>query len=200
MNGRQPELRRREPMYDRDAVIAAVDLRARPTSSLARTPEATETDLALPEPAATPRPAALHPFPSSPAAGVSSGGDVRLREGGTAIDLVLACRGGEPAPGAPRPRERVGERPQPPTGSSAAVLFRRRIGTRPTDVEGLNGYVRLLRAGALASEGTAIRQWLTEERACSRSAPDQSHRRGPRTAAPTSTEGMCRWAALSSRW
>lgn len=158
-------------MYDRDALLAAVDLRALADNLLG--------------PARTTGRSRMWPCPNSghaqtgrtPPVSIftSRRGDQRWRchgcgDGGTAIDLVLACRGGSPRDAMSYLAERAGHREQPDDWQPARRPRRPRslppAGCR--DPEGLDRYVHECAERLWKPEGSALRRWLTNIRALPR--------------------------------
>lgn len=153
-------------MYDRDALLAAVDLRALADDLLG--------------PAGTSGRARMWPCPSSqhaqtgrtPPVSVftSRRGEQRWRchgcgEGGTAIDLVLACRGGTPRDAMTYLADLAGHREQPdwrPVRSPARTRSLPPAGCR--DPEGLDRYVQDCAERLWKPEGRGLRRWLTDAR------------------------------------
>ena len=154
-------------MYDRDALLAAVDLRELADELLGA--------------ACTNGRARMWPCPNrhhaqtgrTPPVSIftSRRGDQRWRchgcgEGGTAIDLVLSCRGGNARDAMTFLAERAGHREQhdeparrnqPPRGRSNPPS-----GCR--DQEGLDRYVHQCAKRLLEPDGRRMRQWLTDAR------------------------------------
>jgi DNA primase len=101
----------------------------------------------------------------------SHGGEQRWRchgcgDGGTAIDLVLACRGSSPREAMTHLAERAGHREQPedwrPISRPARVRSFPPAGCR--DPEGLDRYVNECAERLWKPEGRAMRHWLTDTR------------------------------------
>ena len=154
-------------MYDRDALLAAVDLReladallgpagANGRAQMWRCPNAQH--------AQTGRTPPVSIF-------TSRRGDQRWRchgcgDGGTAIDLVLACRGGTARDAMTYLAERAGHREQPEDWRPSPRPNRARsippAGCR--DPEGLNRYVDECAERLRRPEGRGMRRWLTNER------------------------------------
>ncbi len=154
-------------MYDRDALLAAVDLRAL-------------ADELLGQPSGTGR-SPMWPCPSSQHAQsgrtppvsifTSRRGEQRWRchgcgDGGTAIDLVLACRGGTARDAMTYLADRAGHREQPddwhPTPRPARPRTLPPAGCR--DPEGLDRYVAECADRLWKSDGRGLRRWLTNAR------------------------------------
>ena len=154
-------------MYDRDALLAAVDLRALADDLLGAV-------------GAHGR-ARMWPCPNSQHAQTgrtppvsiftSRRGDQRWRchgcgDGGTAIDLVLACQGGTPLEAMTYLAERAGHREQPDDWRPTPPRMRDRslppAGCR--DPEGLDRYVQQCAQRLWKSEGRGLRRWLTDDR------------------------------------
>ncbi|MGH9243525.1 MAG: toprim domain-containing protein [Acidimicrobiales bacterium] len=165
-------------MYDRDALLAAVDLRALADDLLG--------------PARTSGRARMWPCPNSQHAQTgrtppvsiftSRRGDQRWRchgcgDGGTAIDLVLACRGGTPRDAMTYLAERAGQREQPDDWRPARRPARTRslppAGCR--DREGLARYVHECADWLWKPEGRALRRWLTDVRGLPRDVLIKNH-------------------------
>lgn len=154
-------------MYDRDAIIATVDLRA------------LADELLGPHAGGERNPSWACPNPQHSQTGrtppvsifTSHRGEQRWRchgcgEGGTAIDLVMACSGTEPGEALQDLARRVGHTAQPPDWDP---LPRRRPTPAPApagcrDPEGLSAYVTDCASALWRPEGSAIRRWLTEQR------------------------------------
>lgn len=154
-------------MYDRDALLAAVDLRAL-ADDLVGPGRSNGRSRMWPCPnrqhAQTGRTPPVSIF-------TSHGGEQRWRchgcgDGGTAIDLVLACRGGSPREAMTYLAERAGHREQPddwrPTSRPARVRSLPPAGCR--DPEGLDRYVNECVERLWKPEGRAMRHWLTDIR------------------------------------
>lgn len=153
-------------MYDRDALLATVDLRA------------LADDLLGPDGAN--RRARMWPCPNrhhaqtgrTPPVSIftSRRGEQRWRchgcgDGGTAIDLVVACRGGTPRDAMTYLAERTGIREDPetrPTARPARTETVRTSGCR--DPEALDRYVTECGARLWTPEGRRMRAWLTDTR------------------------------------
>ena len=154
-------------MYDRDALLAAVDLRALAEDLLG--------------PGRSNGRSRMWPCPSSQHAQTgrtppvsifnSNRGEQRWRchgcgDGGTAIDLVLACRGGTPRDAMQYLAEGAGHHEQPcewhPSPRPARVRSLPPAGCR--DAAGLDRYVDECAERLWKPEGSAIRSWLTEVR------------------------------------
>lgn len=154
-------------MYDRDALLAAVDLRELADDLLG--------------PAGTNGRARMWPCPNrdhqqtgrTPPVSIFTGrrGDQRWRchgcgDGGTAIDLVLACRGGNARDAMAFLAERSGHREQ----SNEWRRPNRPAIPRPTppsgchDQKGLDRYVDQCAERLWKPEGRRMRQWLIEAR------------------------------------
>jgi hypothetical protein len=150
-------------MYDRDALLAAVDLRALADDLLG--------------PARTSGRTRMWPCPNSQHAQTgrtppvsiftSRRGDQRWRchgcgDGGTAIDLVLACRGGSPRDALTYLAESAGQREQLDNWRPARRPERAQslppVGCR--DPEGLGRYVHECAERLWKPEGRALRRWL----------------------------------------
>jgi len=182
-------------MYDRDAIIAAVDLRALademlgPHSGGERTPT---WPCPNPQHAQTGRTPPVNVF-------TSHRGEQRWRchgcgEGGTAIDLVIVCRGVDAREAIEQLAGRVGHIPcqldwEPPQ--------RARLEPGPVrgcrDPDGLAAYVESCARTLWRPEGLAVRSWLIEERGlpeavlrANQVGADLGPRRQPRP------DGMCR--------
>lgn len=187
-------------MYDRDAVLAAVDLR----------------DLAddLLGPAGTNGRARRWRCPNpnhaqtgrTPPVSIFNGrrGEQRWRchgcgDGGTAIDLILTCRGGTLRDAIGFLAERAGQREQPeiwrPSGPRASDRTFPAAGC--TDPDGLDRYVRQCAERLWAPEGRHTLRWLTHER-CLPADVLARNRVGadPGVAAQTRPDGMPRAAGV----
>jgi hypothetical protein len=154
-------------MYDRDALLAAVDLRALADDLLG--------------PAGTNGRARMWPCPNSqhaqtgrtPPVSIFTGrrGDQRWRchgcgDGGTAIDLVLACQGGTARDAMTYLAERSGHREQPDDWRPTSHPIRARS-IPPTgcrDPEGLDRYVNECAEHLWGPGGRRMRRWLMAER------------------------------------
>lgn len=154
-------------MYDRDALLAAVDLQGL-------------ADELLGQPSGTGR-SPMWPCPNSQHAQsgrtppvsifTSRRGEQRWRchgcgDGGTAIDLVLACRGGTARDAMTFLAERAGHREQPddwrPTRRHPSPRTLPPAGCR--DPEGLDRYVNECADRLWKSDGRGLRRWLTNGR------------------------------------
>jgi len=154
-------------VYDRDALLAAVDLR----------------DLAddLLGPAGTNGRARMWRCPNpqhaqtgrAPPVSIFAGrrGEQRWRchgcgDGGTASDLVVACRGGALRDAMTFLAERTGHREQPETWRPSGPRASDRIfpAAGCTDPDGLDSYVRDCARRLWAPEGRQLLRWLTNER------------------------------------
>ena len=154
-------------MYDRDALLAAVDLRELADELLG--------------PAGTNGRARMWPCPNpqhaqtgrTPPVSVftSRRGDQRWRchgcgDGGTAIDLVLSCRGGTAREAMTFLAERSGQRDQPSDWHQPVRSSRAR--TVPShgcrDAEGLDRYVAECANRLWQPDGLGVRRWLTDDR------------------------------------
>lgn len=154
-------------MYDRDALLAAVDLRALADDLLGPARSSGRTRM-------WPCPNSRHAQTGrTPPVSIftSRRGDQRWRchgcgDGGTAIDLVLACRGGTPRDAMTYLAERAGHREQPDDRRPARRPERARSlppsGCR--DPEGLDRYVHECAERLWKPEGRALRRWLTNIR------------------------------------
>lgn len=155
-------------MFDRDALLAAIDLRALADDLLG--------------PGRSTGRSSMWPCPNSahaqtgrtPPVSVftSRRGDQRWRchgcgDGGTAIDLVLACRGGTPHEAMTYLAERAGHRERPDDWRPTP---RRPVSVRSLppagcrDPEGLDRYVDECAERLWKPEGRALRRWLTDIR------------------------------------
>lgn len=152
-------------MYDRDAIIAAIDLEALADEFLG-THSGGERHPTWPCPnpqhAQTGRTPPVSIF-------TSRRGEQRWRchgcgEGGTAIDLVMACTGAGPLEALRDLARRVDQVPQPPTWEPPPRSRAERVPVGCRDPEGLSAYVTECATALWRSEGAAIRGWLTEER------------------------------------
>ena len=182
-------------MYDRDAILAAVDLRALadellgPHAGGERNPT---WPCPNPQHAQTGRTPPVSIF-------TSRRGEPRWRchgcgEGGTAIDLVMACRGADVGEAIRELADRAGRVPQPPDWQPPRrppAPVRQTRGCR--DTAGLTAYVDDCAGRLWTPSATAIRRWLTEERGLPAEVLRANHvgadlgpRRQPRP------EGMCR--------
>ena len=182
-------------MYDRDAILAAVDLR-----TLA-------DELLGPHAGGDRNPSWRCPNPQHAQTGrtppvsifTSRRGEPRWRchgcgEGGTAIDLVMACHGTDAGEAIRELAGRAGHLPQPPDWQP------RRRPPAPVkqvpqcrDTAGLARYVDACAERLWTQEGRAIRRWLTQERGlhpevlrANHVGADVGPRRQPRP------DGMCR--------
>jgi hypothetical protein len=165
-------------VYDRDALLAAVDLRALADDLLG--------------PARTSGRTRMWPCPNSrhaqtgrtPPVSIftSRRGDQRWRchgcgDGGTAIDLVLACQGGTPRDAMTYLAERAGHREQPDDWQPARRPERARS-LPPAgcpDPEGLDRYVHECAERLWKPEGRALRRWLTDVRGLPRDILIKNH-------------------------
>ncbi|MBK5224106.1 MAG: toprim domain-containing protein [Acidimicrobiia bacterium] len=154
-------------MYDRDALIAATDLRHLADELLGphhggeRTPT---WRCPNPQHAQTGRTPPVNVF-------TSRRGEPRWRchgcgEGGTAIDLVMICRGIGPRDALDELARRAGRIPEPPSWEPTRPIRRERPLTpdRCRDPEALGAYVDACAATLWEPAGRPIRRWLTEER------------------------------------
>lgn len=165
-------------MFDRDALLAAVDLRALADDLLgpARTRGRSRTwQCPNSQHAQTGRTPPVSIF-------TSRRGGQRWRchgcgEGGTAIDLVLACRGGTARAAMTYLAERAGHREQPdewrPASRPARVRSLPPAGCR--DPEGLDRYVRQCADRLWKPEGRAMCHWLTDIRGLPRDVLIENH-------------------------
>ncbi len=154
-------------MYDRDALLAAVDLRDLADDLLGPGRSTGRSRM-------WPCPSAQHAQTGrTPPVSIftSRRGEQRWRchgcgEGGTAIDLVLACRGGEPLDAMTYLAERAGQHEQPQTWrpSPRPASDRTFPAAGCADPEGLHRYVRECAARLWTDEGRHIRLWLTQDR------------------------------------
>jgi hypothetical protein len=154
-------------MYDRDALLAAVDLRALADDLLGPGRSNGRSRMwpcPNPQHAQTGRTPPVSIF-------TSHGGEQRWRchgcgDGGTAIDLVLACRGGSPREAMTYLAERAGHREQPddwrPASRPARVRPLPPAGCR--DPEGLDRYVNECAERLWKPAGRSMRHWLTDIR------------------------------------
>jgi len=154
-------------MYDRDALLAAVDLRALADDLLGPGRSNGRSRMwpcPNPQHAQTGRTPPVSIF-------TSHGGEQRWRchgcgDGGTAIDLVLACRGGSPREAMTYLAERAGHREQPedwrPISRPARVRSLPPAGCR--DPEGLDRYVNECAERLWTPDGRSMRHWLTDIR------------------------------------
>ncbi len=87
-------------------------------------------------------------------------------EGGTAIDLVLACRGGEPLDAMAFLAERSGQHERPKTWrpSPRPASDRTFPAAGCAGPEGIHRYVQECAARLWTNEGRHIRKWLTRDR------------------------------------
>ena len=148
-------------MHDRDAILSAVDL------------EQLADELLGGHAGSDRHPTWTCPNPNHTQTGrtppvnvfLTRWGEQRWRchgcgEGGSAIDLVMACRGVGPGPAFDELAERAGE--------SAEASTPRRDHRQPAvgcqDPEGLTRYVRACAEALWRPDGRAIQKWLTEER------------------------------------
>ena len=154
-------------MYDRDALLAAIDLRDLADELLGPGRSTGRSRM-------WPCPSAQHAQTGrTPPVSVftSRRGEQRWRchgcgEGGTAIDLVLACRGGEPLDAMTYLAERAGQHEQPQTWrpSPRPASDRTFPAAGCANPEGIHRYVRECAARLWTNEGRHIRQWLTQDR------------------------------------
>ena len=182
-------------MYDRDAIIAEVDLRALADELLGdHTGGERNPAWRCPNPqhAQTGRTPPVNVF-------TSHRGEQRWRchgcgDGGTAIDLVMACRGVDLREAMQELAGRAGQAPRPPDWEPRRPV---RPATDPArgcrDTEGLTAYVDSCERALWRSNGATVRQWLTEERGLPAEVLRANHvgadlgpRRQPRP------DGMCR--------
>lgn len=153
-------------MYDRDALLAAVDLRALADELLGPPTGGGRSPM-------WPCPSAQHAQTGrTPPVSIfaSRRGEQRWRchgcgDGGTAIDLVLACHGGTPRDAMTYLAERAGHREQPddwrPTRRPAPRTLPP-AGCR--DPEALDRYVNECAEQLWRPDGQAMRRWLTNIR------------------------------------
>lgn len=165
-------------MYDRDALLAAVDLRALADHLLG--PAGTNGRTRMwpcpnPQHAQTGRTPPVSIF-------TSRRGEQRWRchgcgDGGTAIDLVIACRGGTPRDAMTHLAERTGHREQPdnwrPDPRPARALSLPPEGCR--DPDELDRYVNECAERLWKPEGRAMRRWLTTTRGLSEEVLVENH-------------------------
>lgn len=153
-------------MYDRDALVARVDLR-----SLA-------DDLLGPHAGRESSPTWRCPNPQHAQTGrtppvtvfTSRRGEERWRchgcgSGGTAVDLVMICRGGDVRAALDELAQRVGQQPEPPTWNparTAPAVAPVREGCR--DPRGLDAYVTSCAGTLWQPEGRSILRWLIDDR------------------------------------
>lgn len=154
-------------MYDRDALLAAIDLRALADDLLGATGTNGRARM-------WPCPNRQHPQTGrTPPLSIftSHRGDQRWRchgcgDGGTAIDLVLACQGGTPRDAMTYLAERAGHFEQPGHWRPAPRKVRPPAlppaGCR--DPAGLDHYVRECAQRLWKPEGRGLRRWLTNIR------------------------------------
>lgn len=153
-------------MYDRDAIIAAVDLRALADELLGEHTGGERNPAwrcPSPQHAQTGRTPPVNVF-------TSHRGEQRWRchgcgEGGTAIDLVMACREVEMCEAMHDLADRVGQVPRPPDWEPRRPV---RPATPPVrgcrDTDGLTAYVDSCERVLWRADGVTVRRWLTEER------------------------------------
>lgn len=154
-------------MYDRDALIAATDLRALadellgPHAGGERTPT---WRCPNPQHAQTGRTPPVNGF-------ASRRGEPRWRchgcgEGGTAIDLVMICRGVGPREALDELARRAGQLPETPNWEPVQRTCRERPLAEPrsVDTEALRAYVDACAETLWTPSGRSIRRWLTDER------------------------------------
>jgi len=182
-------------MYDRDAIIAGVDLRALADELLgphAGTPRHPSWPCPNPHHAQTGRTPPVNVF-------TSHRGEQRWRchgcgDGGTAIDLVMATRGVDLPDALADLAARAGQTPQPPDWEPRP---RPQPALDPPprcpDRAALTAYVEGCERTLWQPEGATVRRWLTEERALPADVLRANHLGadlGPgRQARP---DGMCR--------
>lgn len=154
-------------MYDRDALLAAVDLRELADDLLGPGKGTGRTAMwrcPSEQHSQTGRTPPVSVF-------TSRRGDQRWRchgcgEGGTAIDLVLACRGGNPRDAMTYLAERAGHREQPdewqPSPRRVTTPSLPPAGCR--DPEGLDRYVNECAERLWKPEGRGMQRWLTNTR------------------------------------
>lgn len=182
-------------MYDRDAIIAAVDLRALadellgPHAGGERNPT---WQCPNPHHAQTGRTPPVSVF-------TSRRGEERWRchgcgDGGTAIDLVMASRNFDLREAMEDLVQRAGQDVWPPDGEPRRRSHPHREATRGCrDVEGLTEYVDSCAEALWRPEGSAIRRWLIEERGLTGDVLRVNHvgaDLGPRR--QSRPDGMCR--------
>ncbi len=156
-------------MYDRDAIIAAVDLRVLadellgPHSGTAQTPTWRCPDSEHQQTGRTPP---VNIF-------TSRRGEQRWRchacgEGGTAIDLVMACRHIDIRDALDLLARRVGQHEQPaewtPAPRRPITADTRESARGCNDQAGMDRYINFCAGALFAPEGQRIHQWLTEAR------------------------------------
>ena len=182
-------------MYDRDAIIAEVDLRALADELLGdHTGGERNPAWRCPNPqhAQTGRTPPVNVF-------TSHRGEQRWRchgcgDGGTAIDLVMACRGVDLREAMQELADRAVQAPRQPDWEPRRLV---RPVTEPVrgcrDTEGLTAYVDSCERVLWRSDGAGVRRWLTEERGLPADVLRTNHvgadlgpRRQPRP------DGMCR--------
>lgn len=154
-------------MYDREALLAAVDLAALADDLIGGHTGSTRSPMwTCPNPnhAQTGRTPPLSIFRSHH-------GEQRWRchgcgDGGTAIDLVLTCKGGTVRDALDFLAERVGHHENPPdhTPSRRPTPTRRPVEVGCRDPEGLQRYVDECADRIWKPQGRAIRRWLTKDR------------------------------------
>lgn len=156
-------------MYDRDAIIAAVDLATLADELLGERRGAARTPAwpcPNPQHAQTGRTPPVSVF-------TSHRGEQRWRchgcgSGGTAIDLVMACCRTDLREALDVLARRVGHRPQSPSWTPAqrpsdrSAVPARPVGCR--DPEGMDRYVDECAAVLVTADGRRVRQWMTDER------------------------------------
>jgi DNA primase len=157
-------------VYDRDAIIAAVDLAALADELLGERRGATRTPAwpcPNPQHAQTGRTPPVSVF-------MSHRGEQRWRchgcgAGGTAIDLVMACRRTDLREALDVLAQRVGQRPQSPSWTPARrTSVRLTTPIRPIgcrDPEAMDRYVDECASRLLTPDGRRVREWLSDERA-----------------------------------
>lgn len=153
-------------MYDRDAIIAEVDLRALADELLGQHVGGERSPswrCPNPQHAQTGRTPPVNVF-------TSHRGEQRWRchgcgDGGTAIDLVMACRGVDLREALHDLADRAGHGAQRPDWEPRRPV---RPSSEPVrgcrDTEGLTAYVDSCDRALWRPEGLAVRRWLTEER------------------------------------
>ncbi len=156
-------------MYDRDAIIAAVDLRILadellgPHSGTARTPTWRCPDSEHQQTGRTPP---VNIF-------TSRRGEQRWRchscgEGGTAIDLVMACQHLDIRDALDLLARRVGQTEQPPTWTPAPRRPPTHVAGEPErgcrDQAAMDRYIDSCARALFVPEGKEIHRWLTETR------------------------------------
>lgn len=182
-------------MYNRDAIIAAVELRALADEFLGphvggeRNPA---WRCPNPQHAQTGRTPPVNVF-------TSHRGEQRWRchgcgDGGTAIDLVMACRGVDLREAMHDLADRVGQGPRPPDWEPRQPVQPVAVPVQGCrDTQGLTAYVDSCERVLWRPEGSAVRRWLTEERGLPVEVLHSNHvgaDLGPRR--QRRPEGMCR--------